>query len=75
MKGATIYENGFKKTVKDFNSRSREGSDILLKKFTKKSLISIHAPVKGATRMPNPPIKPIMISIHAPVKGATINWN
>ena len=34
-------------------------------------LISIHAPVKGATREGSVPEGPGQISIHAPVKGAT----
>ena len=33
--------------------------------------ISIHAPVKGATRRPVDPVRGRKISIHAPVKGAT----
>ena len=35
------------------------------------SLISIHAPVKGATLQLHPPVRRHVISIHAPVKGAT----
>ena len=34
-----------------FNPRSREGSDNTRAKHTRKELISIHAPAKGATRM------------------------
>ena len=33
--------------------------------------ISIHAPVKGATRLDKQALKLSEISIHAPVKGAT----
>jgi len=37
-------------------------------------LVSIHAPVKGAT-LPYPQSRQIMfVSIHAPVKGATCSW-
>ena len=34
----------------DFNPRSREGSDLLCAKVYDTAKISIHAPVKGATR-------------------------
>ena len=37
--------------------------------------ISIHAPVKGATKLGMPSINiSFIISIHAPVKGATSDW-
>ena len=36
-------------------------------------LISIHAPVKGATPVPDGPDMLLVISIHAPVKGATVD--
>ena len=35
-------------------------------------LISIHAPVKGATQVQIHRVQAIAISIHAPVKGATV---
>ena len=35
-------------------------------------MISIHAPVKGATAMKFGKFEPWNISIHAPVKGATL---
>ena len=38
---------------------------------TQAALISIHAPVKGATSIPNEGGGRHTISIHAPVKGAT----
>ena len=34
-------------------------------------IISIHAPMKGATKLNAPPIPVTAISIHAPMKGAT----
>ena len=59
--------------VFDFNPRSREGSDIprfnLILRF---GLISIHAPVKGATYAARLMSGNHLISIHAPVKGATV---
>ena len=39
--------------------------------FGKIEIISIHAPVKGATKQPKPKVEFVEISIHAPVKGAT----
>ena len=56
---------------RNFNPRSREGSDGLVKCGFISINISIHAPAKGATiRLCNEnDIKPI--SIHAPAKGAT----
>ena len=55
-----------------FNPRSREGSDLQgLAVGLTLGVISIHAPVKGATP-PQPPSPGCAgISIHAPVKGAT----
>ena len=57
----------------DFNPRSREGSDHFQFVCGQVSDISIHAPVKGATRITSLcHITGIRISIHAPVKGATL---
>ena len=56
-----------------FNPRSREGSDAdSTGKRQEDGKISIHAPVKGATRLPAYPLGIVTISIHAPVKGATL---
>ena len=55
-----------------FNPRTREGCDEALGRghdLTK--IISIHAPVKGATRVLRVSGQSNLISIHAPVKGAT----
>ena len=54
-----------------FNPRSREGSDFLCAFVRHFVVISIHAPVKGATRGVYLKIEKRQISIHAPVKGAT----
>ena len=54
-----------------FNPRSREGSDQASKDAGDAKQISIHAPVKGATRPGGCPLGLYRISIHAPVKGAT----
>ena len=54
-----------------FNPRSREGSDELGLLVWLFGTISIHAPVKGATRVLPQVVGEIIISIHAPVKGAT----
>ena len=55
----------------DFNPRSREGSDSPTRMWRSTCLISIHAPVKGATCQVRADGDPQGISIHAPVKGAT----
>ena len=60
-------------TVTDFNPRTREGCDGNVTPAARSSsMISIHAPVKGATD-DEEKINGIVqrISIHAPVKGAT----
>ena len=55
-----------------FNPRSREGSDPHIAGVNGRVLISIHAPVKGATNKRAYSRSYGAISIHAPVKGATI---
>ena len=54
-----------------FNPRSRKGSDETTIAFVGPRHISIHAPVKGATRGRQDSRHAQRISIHAPVKGAT----
>ena len=73
MKGATRLQGSGSSMPKDFNPRSREGSDQTIASMIAQRPISIHAPVKGATtRCPFFPLTH-QISIHAPVKGATPN--
>ena len=55
-----------------FNPRSREGSDCSLSFPHLISMISIHAPAKGATISVRKSSQHQQISIHAPAKGATI---
>ena len=57
--------------LNNFNPRSREGSDGELPHLQVRKLISIHAPVKGATAVKDIVSQTTDISIHAPVKGAT----
>ena len=57
--------------TKYFNSRSRVGSDLHNAVSLLHSLISIHAPVWGATFLPIKKSHSFVISIHAPVWGAT----
>ncbi len=65
-KGACIISQ-----VKDFNPRSREGSDYSGGKNTSGIRISIHAPARGATMLlPFIQLRHA-ISIHAPARGAT----
>ena len=58
-------------TNRYFNPRSREGSDFRGLQPDHVRVISIHAPVKGATTLCRPDFELFLISIHAPVKGAT----
>ena len=55
-----------------FNPRSHEGSDESSTSNTTKTLISIHAPTKGATKATYGYFNDMSISIHAPTKGATV---
>ena len=56
----------------NFNPRTREGCDTGRSRITATDiLISIHAPVKGATETHHGYRYAGQISIHAPVKGAT----
>ena len=67
------HGGGVKKfTIKrDFNPRSREGSDRVSLLYLPSNLISIHAPAKGATYLYGESDMSKEISIHAPAKGAT----
>ena len=71
MKGATIPFKPLFGQQRDFNPRSREGSDSEAEPSGLKLVISIHAPVKGATCGLFQGHAVGHISIHAPVKGAT----
>ena len=57
-----------------FNPRAREGRDVKLlaaalhREFL---VVSIHAPVRGATQGDQYPRQGLAVSIHAPVRGAT----
>ena len=55
----------------DFNPRTREGCDDGRRLAGHRFVISIHAPVKGATGCLATLVWSCLISIHAPVKGAT----
>ncbi len=58
--------------LKISNPRSRDGSDIIPGGYCRAcTVISIHAPVRGATRYKDQYSKRIIISIHAPMRGAT----
>ena len=55
-----------------FNSRPSARGDGVLQITTPNSIISIHAPPRGATANPLlPPMRLQIISIHAPPRGAT----
>ena len=55
----------------DFNPRSYKRSDLPLNISVFVSIISIHAPTRGATCVGNQLPCAIHISIHAPTRGAT----
>ena len=57
--------------LRDFNPRSREGSDRNPIIGNRKTLISIHAPARGATTPEITGNHITRISIHAPARGAT----
>ena len=57
--------------ARNFNSRSREGSDHIVRLYLPSAKISIHAPAKGATGEKWHLYARKPISIHAPAKGAT----
>jgi len=54
-----------------FNPRAREGRDIDSPLVVKRPDVSIHAPVKDATRGLGQNESALSVSIHAPVKDAT----
>ncbi len=54
-----------------FNPRAREGRDNPIWYNERDEPVSIHAPVKGATRIAQGLYVEVGVSIHAPVKGAT----
>ena len=72
MKGATSKVLSTTIMLRYFNPRTREGCDFDFRLDVGHILlISIHAPVKGATKISSMLLFKIDISIHAPVKGAT----
>ena len=58
--------------IRNFNPRSREGSDSVRFPIGSEYPISIHAPAKGATLFAGQKPAAATISIHAPAKGATL---
>ncbi len=56
-----------------FDPRPREGSDDPPLMTAIDSIVSIHAPVKGATLFAQDRDEVLDVSIHAPVKGATLH--
>ena len=57
--------------LKCFNPRAREGRDVVAVVGQGAALVSIHAPVRGATPGDGPLGQSLAVSIHAPVRGAT----
>ena len=55
-----------------FNPRARDGRDYGRELRRKRLLVSIHAPVMGATDFSQSASGWLRVSIHAPVMGATV---
>ena len=72
MKGATRTSSLAPSATHGFNPRAREGRDCGVAAGCVDEVVSIHAPVKGATRAEARPDGAHGVSIHAPVKGATV---
>ena len=69
--GATVIDIKPWASDKDFNPRSRVGSDGNRRFWPIDTGISIHAPAWGATQVDNAEANKALISIHAPAWGAT----
>ena len=70
--GCDLWRRLYGRCGHDFNPRTREGCDgVILLLLGQHLRISIHAPVKGATKLKSKGTIGLTISIHAPVKGAT----
>ena len=54
-----------------FNSRPRAGGDFVALTIPPHAIVSIHAPVRGATWNVFAVVEVHDVSIHAPVRGAT----
>ena len=70
-RGATCAPFRSRLVSPSFNSRTREGCDVLLSISFQKRTVSIHAPGRGATRVWATLLKAYQVSIHAPGRGAT----
>ena len=70
-RGATDYDTVNFWQARDFNPRSREGSDAYELSQPTGYNISIHAPARGATLSSQHVSTSKLISIHAPARGAT----
>ena len=71
MKGATFQYAAVDGGKSGFNPRAREGRDAKISELFADKIVSIHAPVKGATVGDVATQFTNAVSIHAPVKGAT----
>ena len=71
-RGERLRRTGQPVRRKNFNPRSRGGSDPRTPRQLCHSKISIHAPAGGATRARAASLPTADISIHAPAGGATV---
>ena len=70
-RGATRSQTCLRRSPRNFNPRSREGSDDERPEEVTDIKISIHAPARGATDPTSKLKRFFAISIHAPARGAT----
>ena len=61
--------------MQSFNSRTREGCDLVRVFSVDASVVSIHAPGRGATVLSSEVSQADKVSIHAPGRGATPGIN
>ena len=71
MKGATCASIRGTSGISSFNPRPHEGGDTIGNPCVGGDIVSIHAPMKGATSRPGNREHASDVSIHAPMKGAT----
>ena len=70
-RGARLTSALEKANEASFNSRAHEGRDLKVRTVPEKSMVSIHAPTRGATPHGVPVATHAGVSIHAPTRGAT----
>ena len=70
-RGVRLIRNSTKTTINGFNPRTHEGCDSFEQGYFSVSIVSIHAPTRGATYCRRGSQSAPSVSIHAPTRGAT----